>query len=183
MIYVSSERAAASVMDSSQFVERRLIAAGQSRQVGGGAATWRPFHGFAFLRQGGEVKVGIDPKAAKRAKDHLRQGDLASLGSLDGAADPRDQPLQRGWTAHFPWRMGRGRSATSTSGSTAVSGMLPEPPDADRHVRGVGGAGVSPAPYPIRASLGSSATVARTLRRSLRAPGLSAASRPCGRRP
>ena len=93
-IYVQSRRAGERVMESiTQYVEQHLKLRVNREKSVVDRATRRPLLGFGFFVRGGKVKVRIDPKARKRAKDRLRAADLASLGRLDGAADRGDQPL------------------------------------------------------------------------------------------
>jgi group II intron reverse transcriptase/maturase len=102
MIYVRSERAAARVMDGTvQFIESRLKLRVNRGKSAAAPATRRPFLGFAFLRRGGEVKLGIDPKAPKRAKDRLRKLTSRRWGV---SMERRVREINRfsvGWTAYF----------------------------------------------------------------------------------
>jgi hypothetical protein len=73
-IYVRSERAGQRVMESiSRFVARRLkLRVNRDKSVVD-RATSRTLLGFGFFYRGGEVKVRVDKKARRRAKDRLRR--------------------------------------------------------------------------------------------------------------
>jgi group II intron reverse transcriptase/maturase len=101
-VYVRSERAGQRVMESiTQFVEQRLklrINHGKSVVA---RATKRPLLGFGFLYRGGEVKVRVDSKARKRAKDRLRRLTARRWGV---SMERRIKEINRftvGWTAYF----------------------------------------------------------------------------------
>ena len=64
-------------------------------------ATRRTLLGFAFFKRGGEIKVRIDPKARKRAKDRLRELTSRSWGVSMERRIRESQPLHGGWTAYF----------------------------------------------------------------------------------
>jgi hypothetical protein len=57
--------------------------------------------GFGFLKRGDEIKLRIDPKARKRAKDRLRKITSRSWGvSMERRIDSVNR-FSRGWTAYF----------------------------------------------------------------------------------
>jgi RNA-directed DNA polymerase len=73
-IYVRSRRASERVMASiTQYVEQHLKLKVNRHKSVVDRAIRRPLLGFGFFVRGGQVKVRIDPKARKRAKDRLRQ--------------------------------------------------------------------------------------------------------------
>ncbi len=82
------------------FIERRLrlrVNRGKSSVVSAFRAT---LLGFGFLRRGGEVKVRIDPRARKRAKDRLRRLTSRRWGV---SMERRIRELNRftvGWSAY-----------------------------------------------------------------------------------
>jgi group II intron reverse transcriptase/maturase len=101
-IYVRSERAAERVMGSTcEFIERRLrlrVNRGKSSVASAFKAT---LLGFGFLKRKGEIKIRIDPKARKRAKDRLREITSRRWGI---SMRRRIRELNRftvGWTAYF----------------------------------------------------------------------------------
>ena len=70
IVYVASERAGQRVMERiTQYVEQRLKLRVNGDKSALDRATRRPFLGFAFFTRDGQVKVRLDPKARKRAKD------------------------------------------------------------------------------------------------------------------
>jgi RNA-directed DNA polymerase len=102
MVYVESERAGERVMQSiARFIEQRLklrVNAGKSAIA---PATTRAFLGFAFYRRDGKVKVGVDRKAPKRAKQRLRQLTARTWGV---SMERRIHAINRftvGWTAYY----------------------------------------------------------------------------------
>lgn len=101
-IYVRSERAAQRVMESTtQFIERRLKLRVNRGKSSVGSAFRATLLGFGFFRREGEVKVRIDPKARKRAKDRLRRLTSRRWGV---SMERRIRELNRftvGWTAYF----------------------------------------------------------------------------------
>jgi RNA-directed DNA polymerase len=101
-IYVRSERAGQRVMDGIRgFIERRLKLRVNPGKSSVGSAFRVTLRGFGFLRRGGEVKVRIDPKARKRAKDRLRRLTSRRWGV---SMERRICELNRftvGWTAYF----------------------------------------------------------------------------------
>ena len=101
-IYVASKRAAERVMGSTcEFIERRLklrVNRGKSSVASAFKAT---LLGFGFLKRKGEIKIRIDPKARKRAKDRLREITSRRWGV---SMKRRIRELNRftvGWTAYF----------------------------------------------------------------------------------
>jgi group II intron reverse transcriptase/maturase len=101
-IYVSSERAGQRVMESiSQFVERRLKLRVNRHKSVVDRATRRTLLGFGFLYRGGEVKVRVDRRARKRAKDRLRRLTARNWGV---SMERRIREINRftvGWTAYY----------------------------------------------------------------------------------
>jgi group II intron reverse transcriptase/maturase len=101
-IYVRSQRAAERVMGSTcEFIERTLklrVNRGKSSVASAFKAT---LLGFGFLKRKGEIKIRIDPKARKRAKDRLRKITSRRWGV---SMERRIRELNRftvGWTAYF----------------------------------------------------------------------------------
>jgi RNA-directed DNA polymerase len=101
-VYVASERAGQRVMQSiSTFIEQRLKLRVNRRKSAVAPATSRPFLGFGFYRRGGTVKIGVSPKARKRAKDRLRELTGRTWGV---PMERRIHAINRftvGWTAYF----------------------------------------------------------------------------------
>jgi group II intron reverse transcriptase/maturase len=101
-IYVASKRAAQRVMQStSAFIEARLKLRVNREKSAVDRATKRTLLGFGFFKRGGEVRVRIDPKARKRAKDRLRRLTSRSWGI---SMERRITSINRfscGWTAYF----------------------------------------------------------------------------------
>lgn len=101
-IYVRSKRAAERVMEgTSEFVERRLKLRVNRGKSAADRATKLTLLGFGFLYRDGEVKVRIDPKARKRARDRLRRLTSRRWGV---SMERRIRELNRftvGWTAYF----------------------------------------------------------------------------------
>jgi RNA-directed DNA polymerase len=101
-LYVRSERAGERVLDSTtRFVEQRLrlrVNRGKSAVV---PALESTLLGFGFFDRGYGVRVRVDPKAWKRAKDRLRQ----LTGRRWGVSmERRIREINRftvGWTAYF----------------------------------------------------------------------------------
>src|SRR5919108_621345 len=114
-IYVRSERAGQRVMESiSQFVERRLKLRVNRHKSVVDRATKRTLLGFGFLYRDGEVKVRVDRKARRRAKDRLRRLTARNWGV---SMERRIREINRftvGWTAYFALADTPGRSRTST---------------------------------------------------------------------
>jgi RNA-directed DNA polymerase len=101
-IYVRSSRAAERVMGSTcEFIERRL----KLRVNRGKSSVALAFHatllGFGFLKRKGEIKVRIDPKARKRAKDRLRKITSRRWGVSMERRIREANRFTVGWTAYF----------------------------------------------------------------------------------
>ena len=101
-IYVRSRRAGERVMASiTQYVEQRLkLKVNREKSVVDWALK-RPLLGFGFFYGGGEVKVWVDPKRLKRAKERLRQLTSRRWGV---SMERRIKEINRysdGWTAYF----------------------------------------------------------------------------------
>ena len=101
-IYVRSERAGQRVMESiTRYVERRLkLRVNRDKSVVD-RATKRTLLGFGFLYRDGEVKVRVDRKARRRAKDRLRRLTARNWGV---SMERRIREINRftvGWTAYF----------------------------------------------------------------------------------
>ena len=101
-IYVRSKRAAERVIGSTrEFVERRLKLRVNRDKSAADRATKLTLLGFGFLYRDGEVKVRVDPKARKRAKDRLRRLTSRRWGV---SMERRIREINRftvGWTAYF----------------------------------------------------------------------------------
>jgi RNA-directed DNA polymerase len=101
-IYVRSKRAAERVMQSTtQFVERRLRLRVNRDKSAADRATKLTLLGFGFFYRNGEVKVRVDPKARKRAKDRLRRLSSRRWGV---SMERRIREINRftvGWTVYF----------------------------------------------------------------------------------
>ncbi len=101
-IYVASKRAAERVMQSTcEFIERRLKLRVNRDKSSVGSAFKATLLGFGFLRRNGEIKVRIDPKARKRAKERLRRLTSRRWGI---SMERRIREVNRftvGWTAYF----------------------------------------------------------------------------------
>lgn len=101
-IYVASKRAAERVMGSTcEFIERRLKLRVNRDKSSVASAFKATLLGFGFLRRDGEIKVRIDPKARKRAKDRLRELTSRRWGV---SMERRIREVNRftvGWTAYF----------------------------------------------------------------------------------
>ena len=101
-IYVASKRAAERVMVSTgEFIERRLKLRVNRGKSAVDRATRRTLLGFAFFKRGGEIKVRIDPKARKRAKDRLRALTSRSWGVSMERRIREVNSFTVGWTAYF----------------------------------------------------------------------------------
>ena len=101
-IYVASKRAAERVMQSTcEFIERRLKLRVNREKSAVDLATRRTLLGFAFFKRGGEIKVRIDPKARKRAKDRLRRLTSRTWGISMEWRITLINRFSRGWTAYF----------------------------------------------------------------------------------
>jgi group II intron reverse transcriptase/maturase len=101
-IYVRSRRAAERVMGSTcEFIERRLklrVNRGKSSARSAFSAT---LLGFGFLKRKGEIKIRIDPKARKRAKDRLREITSRRWGVSMRRRIREVNRFTVGWTAYF----------------------------------------------------------------------------------
>lgn len=101
-IYVRSKRAAERVMGSTcEFIERRLKLRVNREKSAVGHATSRTLLGFGFLKRGGEIKIRIDPRARKRAKDRLRKISSRRRGISMERRIISINRFSRGWTAYF----------------------------------------------------------------------------------
>lgn len=102
MVYVESERAGQRVLASiTQFVEQRLKLRINADKSAVAPATRRTFLGFSFYRRDGKVRIGVDRKAPKRAKQRLRQ---LTARTWCVSMDRRIHAINRftvGWTAYF----------------------------------------------------------------------------------
>jgi len=103
-VYVRSERAGERVMHSvTQFVEQRLKLRVNRQKSVVDRASKRPFLGFRFQLRNGGVRVLVDRKAQKRARDRLRR--LTSR-RWSVAMEQRITEINRfivGWTAYFAY--------------------------------------------------------------------------------
>jgi group II intron reverse transcriptase/maturase len=101
-IYVRSRRAGERVMASiTQYVEQRLKLKVNREKSVVARALRRPFLGFCLLPRMGEVRVLVDPKALRRAKDRLRALTSRRWGV---SMERRINEINRftvGWTAYF----------------------------------------------------------------------------------
>ena len=101
-IYVRSERAGQRVMASiTHYVEQRLKLKVNREKSVVDLAKKRFLLGFGFFGRDGEVKVRVNPKALKRAKDRLRE--LTSR-KWSVSMERRIEEINRftvGWTAYF----------------------------------------------------------------------------------
>jgi RNA-directed DNA polymerase len=101
-IYVRSERAGQRVMASiTQYVEQRLKLKVNREKSVVDLAKKRFLLGFGFFGRDGEIKVRVNPKALKRAKDRLRE--LTSR-KWSVSMERRIEEINRfavGWTAYF----------------------------------------------------------------------------------
>jgi group II intron reverse transcriptase/maturase len=101
-VYVHSRRAGERVMQSiTQYVELRLkLRVNREKSVVDRAAK-RPLLGFGFFSRDGEIRVRVDPKRVKRAKDRLRELTSRRWGV---SMERRITEINRftvGWTAYF----------------------------------------------------------------------------------
>lgn len=101
-IYVASKRAAERAMGStSEFIEGRLKLR-VNRDKSSVASSFRaPLLGFGFLRRDGVIKIRIDPKARKRAKDRLRKITSRRWGVSMQRRIREANRFTVGWTAYF----------------------------------------------------------------------------------
>ena len=134
-IYVRSRRAGERVMASiTRYVEQRLKLRVNREKSVVDRATKRPLLGFRFAYRGEEVRVLVDPKRVKRAKDRLRQLTSRRWGV---SMERRIKEINRftvGWTAYFafadtpsPFREARQVAQTPTAAGS-MEGMDEPPP-------------------------------------------------------
>ena len=108
-IYVQSRRAGERVMASiTQYVEQHLKLRVNREKSVVDRATRRPLLGFGFFVRGGQVKVRIDQKARKRAKDRLRRLTSRRWGVSMERRIAEINRFTDGWTAYYrladtPW--------------------------------------------------------------------------------
>jgi RNA-directed DNA polymerase len=101
-IYVGSERAAHRVLQGiSGYVEKRLKLKVNHGKSTVGWAVRQPLLGFCFYRRRGEVKVRLDPKALKRAKDRIRRLTCRTWGVSMKRRITEINRFTVGWTAYF----------------------------------------------------------------------------------
>jgi hypothetical protein len=84
-----------------RFIEDRLKLKVNTEKSVVGRATKRPFLGFAFMSQRGQITIRIDTKALKRAKDRLR---VLTSRTWSVSMKRRIVEINRftvGWTAYF----------------------------------------------------------------------------------
>ncbi|HYM91946.1 MAG TPA: group II intron reverse transcriptase/maturase [bacterium] len=99
-IYV--ERAGQRVLQSiSGYVEHSLKLKVNQGKSAVDRAGRRPFLGFCFHRRKGEVKVWLDPKARKRAKDQIRRLTSRTCGVSMQRRITEINRFTVGWTAYF----------------------------------------------------------------------------------
>ena len=101
-IYVHSRRAGERVMAGvTHYVENRLKLRVNREKSVVARALRRPFLGFCLRPRMGEVRVLVDPKALKRAKDRLRALTSRRRGiSMERRIDEINR-FTVGWTAYF----------------------------------------------------------------------------------
>jgi group II intron reverse transcriptase/maturase len=102
-IFLASERAGQRVMQSvTRYIEQRLKLQVNHEKSVVGRASKRALLGFRFhVRGTGEVRVLVDPKARKRAKDRLRR---LTARRWSVSMERRIEQINRftvGWTAYF----------------------------------------------------------------------------------
>ena len=101
-IYVHSQRAGERVMASiTQYVEQRLKLRVNREKSVVDRATNRSLLGFGFFDRDGEVKVHVDPKRLKRAKDRLRELTSRRWGVSMERRIAEINRFTDGWTAYF----------------------------------------------------------------------------------
>jgi RNA-directed DNA polymerase len=101
-IYVRSQRAAERVMQSTcEFIERRLKLRVNRDKSSVGSAFAATLLGFGFLKRKGEIKIRIDPKARKRAKDRLRELTSRRWGVSMRRRIREVNRFTVGWSAYF----------------------------------------------------------------------------------
>ncbi len=102
MVYVESKRAGQRVMQSTtRFIEQRLKLRVNAEKSATAPAGTRAFLGFVFYRRDGKVRIGVDRKAPKRAKQRLRQLTARTWGV---SMERRIHAINRftvGWTAYY----------------------------------------------------------------------------------
>jgi RNA-directed DNA polymerase len=101
-IYVASKRAAERVMASTcEFIERALKLRINRDKSSVASAFRATLLGFGFLKRKGEIKIRIDPKARKRAKDRLRKITSRRRGISMERRIREANRFTVGWTAYF----------------------------------------------------------------------------------
>ncbi len=101
-IYVRSKRAAERVMQHTcEFIERRLKLRVNRDKSSVASAFKATLLGFGFLKRKGEIKIRIDPKARKRAKDRLREITSRRWGVSMRRRIREANRFTVGWTAYF----------------------------------------------------------------------------------
>jgi RNA-directed DNA polymerase len=101
-VYVGSERAGQRVLQSiSGHVEQRLKLKVNQGKSAVGWSVRQPLLGFCFYRRRGEVKVRLDPKALKRAKDQIRRLTSRTWGVSMQRRITEINRFTVGWTAYF----------------------------------------------------------------------------------
>ncbi len=139
-IYVGSERAGQRVLQSiSGHVEQRLkLKVNQGKSTVGWSVR-QPLLGFCFYRRKGEVKVRLDPKALKRAKDRIRRLTSRTWGVSMKRRITEINRFTVGWTAYFSFAdtpspfiearwLAQGQDATGTLEGMAAHQNTMEPP-------------------------------------------------------
>ena len=102
MVYVNSRRAGERVMQSTtQFVESKLKLRINRHKSVVAPAQNRTFLGFGFFYRDGQVKLRVDTKARKRAKDRLRQLTSRRWGVSMERRITQINRFTVGWTAYF----------------------------------------------------------------------------------
>jgi RNA-directed DNA polymerase len=101
-VYVHSRRAGERVMASiTQYVEQRLKLRVNREKSVVARALRRPFLGFCLRPRMGEVRVLVDPKALRRAKDRLRALTSRRWGVSMKRRISEINRFTVGWTAYF----------------------------------------------------------------------------------
>jgi RNA-directed DNA polymerase len=101
-IYVKSERAGQRVMRSiTWYVEQRLKLRVNRQKSAVAPVEKSPFLGFGFFRRDGRVKIGVDPKALKRAKERLRRLTSRKWGISMGRRIEEINRFTVGWMAYY----------------------------------------------------------------------------------
>ena len=167
-VYVHSRRAGERVMASiTHYVEERLKLRVNREKSVVARSLRRPFLGFCLRPRMGEVRVLVDPKALRRAKDRLR---ALTSRRWSVSMERRIEEINRftvGWTAYFrladtptpfedldEWLRrrlrqvgGRNGSAPARGGATCERSVSPKRTPVNGRVR-ARGTGGSPAPSP-----------------------------------